>query len=97
MWTEKGRGSRGEWRRLHNEEVYGLYSSTNIIRVIKYRRMGWPGRMALMGTGNLSERVHLIDLGIDGWIMLKWIFKKLDGEAWTGLIWLGIETGSWRL
>jgi len=34
-----------------------------------------------MGTGNLNERIHLGDLGIDGWVILKWIIKKLDGEA----------------
>jgi len=74
-----------------------LYSSPNIIRVIKYRRMRWPRHVARMGTGNLSERVHLGDLGTDGWIILKWIFKKWDWEAWIGLIWLEIETGGWRL
>jgi hypothetical protein len=39
----------GEWRRLHNEELSALYSSTNIIRVIKSRRMRWAGRVACMG------------------------------------------------
>ena len=39
----------GEWRRLHNEELNGLYSSSNIVRVIKSRRMRWAGHVARMG------------------------------------------------
>jgi hypothetical protein len=38
----------GEWRRLHNEELYALYSSPNIIRVIKSRRLGWIEHVARM-------------------------------------------------
>jgi hypothetical protein len=33
----------------------------------------------------LKERVHLQDLGVDGMIILKWISKRWDGEAWTGV------------
>ena len=40
--------------------------------------------------GNLKERGRLEDLGIDGRIILHWLFKKWDGEAWTGLLWLKI-------
>jgi hypothetical protein len=39
----------GEWRRLHNKEFYALYSSPNIIRVIKPRRLRWAGHVARMG------------------------------------------------
>ena len=47
--------------------------------------------------GNLRERGHFEDLGVNGRIILKYIFKKWDGEAWTGLIWLRIGTVCGRL
>jgi len=48
-------------------------------------------------VGNLRERDHLEYLGIDGRIILKWIFRKWDGGAWTGLIWHRIGTGGGHL
>jgi hypothetical protein len=39
----------GGWRKLHNEELHGLYSSPSIVRVIKARRMRWAGHVARMG------------------------------------------------
>jgi hypothetical protein len=59
----------GEWRKLHYEELNNMYSSTNIILVIKTRRMRWAVQVARMGReevytyngfwwGNLSERDH---------------------------------------
>jgi len=39
----------GEWRRLRNEELNGLYSSPNIVRVIKSRRIRWAAHVARMG------------------------------------------------
>ena len=43
--------------------------------------------------GNLRERYHLEDPGVDGRIMLRWIFRKWDVCAWTGSIWFKIEIG----
>jgi hypothetical protein len=93
--------AKGEWRRLHNEELNDMYSSPNIIWVIKSKRMGWAGHVARMGTrevhtgfwwGDLREGNYLGDPGAEGRIILKWISKKWDG-AWTGLSWLKIGTG----
>jgi hypothetical protein len=39
----------GGWRKLHNEELHGLYSSPSIVRVIKARRMRWVGYVVRMG------------------------------------------------
>jgi hypothetical protein len=39
----------GEWRKLHNEELHNLYSSTDIIRQVKSRRLRWAGHVARMG------------------------------------------------
>jgi len=42
----------GDWRRLHNEEVYDLYASPSVVRVIISRWMSWPEHVALMGEDN---------------------------------------------
>jgi len=47
----------GEWRRLHNEELNDLYSSPNIVRVIKWRRMRWAGHVVRMGEERGAYRV----------------------------------------
>jgi hypothetical protein len=46
----------GEWRRLHNKELYVLYSSPNIIRVIKSRKLRWAGHVARMGERSGAYR-----------------------------------------
>jgi hypothetical protein len=71
--------------------------------------LGWPNQKECGGHGiwhewkievhrgfwwgDLRKRGYLEDLGVDGRIILKWIFKKWVG-SWTGLIWLRIETSS---
>jgi hypothetical protein len=43
----------GLWRKLHNDELHCLYSSPNIVRVIKSGRMRWAGHVARMGRGEV--------------------------------------------
>ena len=53
----------GEWRRLYNEELNDLYSSPNIVRVIKSRRMRWTGHVARMGDERGLYRVLVGETG----------------------------------
>jgi hypothetical protein len=50
------------WRRLHNEELYDLYCSPNIIRVIKSRRMRWAGHVARMGGGERCVQSFCVEI-----------------------------------
>ena len=68
-----------EWRKFHNEELNDFYSSPNIVRVIKLRRMRCSGPAALMceergciGSwwGNRKEREHWGNLVVVGWTIL---------------------------
>jgi len=47
--------------------------------------------------GNLRERDHLEDPGIDRRMILRWNFRKWDVRAWTGSMWLGIGTAGGHL
>jgi hypothetical protein len=51
------KGRKTSWRKLHNDELHSLYSSLNIVRVIKSRRMRWAGHVAHMGEGRGVYRV----------------------------------------
>jgi hypothetical protein len=75
----------GWWRKLHNDELHSLYSSPNIVRVVKSRRVRWVGHVARMGergvfTGFWLEgpkaRDHWEDLGIGGGITLRWTLGR---------------------
>jgi hypothetical protein len=71
-----------DWRKLHDEELHDLYSSPSIIQVIKFRRMRLAGHAVWMGRGQvhtgfwwgeLRERDHLEDLGIDRRIKTNYV------------------------
>jgi len=51
--------------------------------------------MALVGKPD--ERAHLEDPGVDGKIILRWIFRKWDVRVWTGSSWLGTGTSGGHL
>jgi hypothetical protein len=79
-----------ECGRLHNEELRGLYSSPNVIRVfqIKNNKVGGAcgtyvvDKRCIWGlVGTLRERYCLEKLGLDGRILLKWIFKVEWGHG----------------
>jgi hypothetical protein len=70
----------GSRRKLHNDELHNLYSSLNIVRVIKARRLRWVGHVAHMGegrgvyrvlVGSLKVRDHWKDLRVGGRITLS--------------------------
>jgi hypothetical protein len=50
----------GSWRKLHNYELHGLYSTPNVVRVIKARRLRWAGHVARMGKGRGVYRVLVV-------------------------------------
>jgi hypothetical protein len=71
----------GYWRKLLNEELHDLYSSPNIVRVIKLR-MRWAWHVARMGKERgvyrvlVGKRHHWRDPGVDRRIILGWMFRK---------------------
>jgi hypothetical protein len=92
----------GEWRKLHNEELHMLYSSPNIIRQFKSRRMRWAGHVASMREerkvykvlmGKPEGKTPLGDQRVDGRVGSEWILGRLAGGMWSGSSWLRIGTG----
>jgi hypothetical protein len=72
----------GSWRKLH-DELHNLYSSPNIVRVIKSRMMRWAGHVARMGEvftgfwlGSPKVRDNWEDLGVGGRITLRWALGR---------------------
>jgi hypothetical protein len=97
--SEPKREEDGTWRKLHNDELYGLYSSPNIGRVIKSRRIRWAERVARMGRGRGvyralvgrtegkrplgRPRMDRRKLGIDG---ANWIRLAQDRMRWRAFV-----------
>jgi hypothetical protein len=89
----------GSWRKLHNDELRSLYSSPNIFRVIKSRRLRWVGHVARMGEGRGIYRVFVgkpegkrpvEELGVGGRITLSWTLGRWESIGRTGFVWLRI-------
>jgi hypothetical protein len=96
----------GERRKLHSEELHILYSSPNIIRHIKSRRMRWAGhvarrreekKVAWFGWESQKERDHLQYQGVEGRKGSEWILGRWAGRVLGGSSWLRIGTDGWLL
>jgi hypothetical protein len=88
-----------EWRRLHNKELYALYSSPNIIRVIKSKSLRWAGHVARVGerrralVGKPEGRRPLGRPRRRWEDNIKMDLREVGWEAWTGSIWPRIGPG----
>jgi hypothetical protein len=95
----------GEWRKLNNEELNDLYFLPNIAQFVKSRRMRWARHVARIGedggvhrvlVGKTEGKSYWGDQDVDGRIILRWIFRKLEVVVGTGWSWLSMGTG-WRV
>jgi hypothetical protein len=84
----------GGWRKLYNEELHNLYSSPNIIRMIKSRRMRWGGHVARMGETMNAYRILVgkpegkIPLGRPRRRWMDNIKMDLREIGWNGMDWI---------
>jgi hypothetical protein len=94
----------GGWRKLHNEELHNLYSSPNIIRLIKSRKTRWAGHVARMGETRIAYRLLVgkpegkRPLGRS---RRRWVDKikmALREIGWDGMDWIELaqDRDQWR-
>jgi hypothetical protein len=83
----------GSWKKLHNDELHSLYSSPNIVRVIKSRRMKWAGHVARMGEG---RGVHGVLVGRpEGTRPLRRPNRRWEDNIKMDLREIGIDGANW--
>jgi hypothetical protein len=94
----------GRWRKLHNEELHGLYSSPSIIRILKSRRMRWTGHVSRMGENENAYRLLAgkpEGKGPLGRLIRRWFDNiKMDllEIVWGGVNWIALaqDKDKWR-
>jgi hypothetical protein len=83
----------GEWRKLHSEELRNLYSSPDIIRQVKSRRMRWTGHVALMGE---EGKVYQVLVGkLEGKRPLRWSRYRWEDGIRMDLREIGLGCVDW--
>jgi hypothetical protein len=100
MYSHSGYGLK-----MFEYRAVWILLGSNIGLVIKSSRMRWAGHVALKErrgvyrvlVGKHEGKNHSEDPVVNGKIILRWILRKWDGWAWTGLIWLRIGTGGGHL
>jgi hypothetical protein len=101
IFGPKGDEVTGDWRKLHSEELHNLYSSPDIIRHIKSRRMRWAGHVARMGEGSNVYRFLMgnpegkrpLERPRRQWEDgIKMDLGEIGWGVWSGFTWLRIGT-----
>jgi hypothetical protein len=94
----------GSWRKIHNEELYNLYSSLSIIGKIKSRRMSWAGHVARVGEKRTAYRILVgkpegrRPLGRPRRRWVDNIKMDLREIGWDGVDWVNLsqDRDQWR-